>query len=255
MGLTDDVERISKQMFEDGSIDAIIKEQLTKSVTEIVRDAFISWSDVGKALKENVESRMLESINGYDWDSYIPKLDAVLTDVVNCTTITDTKEVLENFKVLMVKPDEKMVLVSDLFDEYQKIVAKRASHDGHDVEFDSGEPEYEPVEVEYNFEKQDKPRWSSCDRGIITFSVNDTEENESDERINIEIPVYRWDWEDERGYVIESSALVNVNNLRNISDLELMVMKLARAKTRIVIDVESDEDTVSFEEKPEADWS
>lgn len=254
MSLVDDIERIHNDMVEDGTVDNIIKEQLTKSITEIVHHAFRTYSKVGKELESRIESRMLETITGYDWESYIPKLDAVLTDIINCTTIEDTKNILENFNVLMVKPDKETMLVSDLFKEYKDIVAHRASHTGHEVTAESGEPEYEPVAVEYFFEKLEKPRWSSCERGVITFRTDDTDENDEDSSINIEIPVSRWDFERKEGYEVESNAIVNVANLRNLRDLELMVMKLARAKTRIIIDTENDDDEVYFYEKPEIDW-
>lgn len=251
-----DVERINGEMIADGTIDKLIRDELTKAYTKIVADCFSTWKgNAGKVIEDKINDAILKSVEGLNWENYIPKMDAVLTDIVNGTAAVETKDILEKFKYLMVEPDKKSINVTDLFKEYKSIVAAHADPDGHDVEFDSGEPEYEPISVEYIFEKQEKPRWSSIERGIITLKTDDTDTNDTDKNLNIEIPVSRWDFSREEGYEIECSSIVNIKNIRYLSDLDLMVMKLSRAGTRIVIDKEYDDDVVYFNDKPEASWS
>ena len=101
------------------------------------------------------------------------------------------------------------------------------------------------------FELEDKPQWSSCQRAVITF------ENEHDEKLNVEIPVSRWIWDSgkEEPYTLSVYKDLMISSLRNLSDFDVLLLRLSRAGTAIIIDKELDYDCIKPEAEPEASFS
>lgn len=255
MDIAKEIERVSSELLTDGTLDRIIRDQIEKTYKGIVEDAFRSYGTVGKLMREKIDESMLKSVDSFEWDKYIPKLDSVLVELINKTPVMEQKKVLDSFYKLMITPDKKEVTVSELFGMYGEIVAENVDCDGREVYTDDGEPEYESVEIVVDVESLEDRPYSIYERKIIHLFTDDTDDNNQSREVNVDIPVSRWKESNSNGWNIEYVGCTDINSLRYISDLEVMVMKLARANTKIVIDIESDSNCVTPTQEPEASWS
>ena len=73
-----------------------------------------------QTIKDRVKNILVPFIESYDMSEYIVKLDQVLSDVVNSTSLVENKKILENFQYLMVEPTEKEIKLSEIFKEYKR---------------------------------------------------------------------------------------------------------------------------------------
>lgn len=185
-------------------------------------------------------------IESYDFSKYLPKLDTVLTEIVNSENCMADKKILENFRTLTTTPDEKEMNVSDIFKAWIKYCEKNIDTDDLDVCYDDG-VSYECVDCTMSIEYEDKPSWSSFTYGTVTF------ENEHDESLNIQFRISKWDGKEE--FSIDSNNNVNIQSLRYLDDFQLLIIRLARANTKIIIDKEFDNGDIYPEKEPEASFS
>ena len=73
---------------------------------------------------------MVPYIEKYDFTEFLPKLDSVLAEIVNSDSCMAEKRILENFKALMLEPEQKEIKVTDLFKAWIKQCAKDIDVDG-----------------------------------------------------------------------------------------------------------------------------
>lgn len=208
--------------------------------------------DINIDIRENgkVKEVMVPYIESYDFSEYLPKLDSVLTEIVNSDFCIGNKKVLENFKNLMIEPEQKEIKLTDLFKAWIKQCERDIDTDDLDIDYDDS-VSYQSVECEMRFELEDKPSWSSKQRAVITF------ENEHDENLNVEIPVSKWIWNsrNEEPYTLSVNKDLTISSLRNLSEFEVLLLRLSRAGTAIIIDKEYDDDYIQPEKQPEASFS
>ena len=118
---------------------------------------------------------------------------------------------------------------------------------GREVEFDET-PEYEAMNVYFEFEEEKKRSWSSFKYATIDFTVDEEEEqNELNRTIRLSM------WEDDRknGWGIETNPNLNLHSLRDMNEFDLFIAKLQKADVRIIADETQDEDCVYSDNKPE----
>lgn len=241
--------KIAQESLSDDEVAEIIKDKFKKALGDAVENAF-RWGDAKKAIEEKVKEVMVPYIEKYDFSEYLPKLDGVLTELVNSDTCLGNKRILDNFKHLMTEPDVKEVKLTDLFEKWIKKCEKEIDTDDLEICYDDG-VSYCSVECEMRFEEQDKPSWSSLRRAVIVF------ENEHDEKINIEIPVSKWVWDSgkEEAWKLSISNDIMISSLRILDDFQILLLRLERARTEIVIDKEYDNSEIYPDKKPEASFS
>ena len=100
-------------------------------------------------------------------------------------------------------------------------------------------------------EEQDKPSWSDFQRAVIIF------ENEHDEKLNVEIPISKWlnSTIDDGEYTLDISRDIMLSSLRRLNDFQVLILRLERAGTKIIIDKEYDDSYIQPEAEPEASFS
>lgn len=189
---------------------------------------------------------MVPYIEKYDFSEYLPKLDTVLTEIVNSDACIENKKILENFKDLSIKQEEKEIKVTDLFEAWIKMCEKKISTTGLEVVIDDT-PSYEAVNCEMRVEESERHVWSSVHRAVIVF------ENDHDEELNIEIPISKWDFEKE--YTLDSLGCVDIKSLRYLGEFDMLLLRLQRAGTKIIIDKTEDDGEIYPEAEPEASFS
>ena len=236
---------ITKEL-EKGIIEKIITEKLEGCIEASLKDLF-GWNGaVKKVVESKVESVIVPYLENYDYSEYILKLDSVLTEVLNKTTL-DNRKILENFKTLMsVDVNIKSIKVSEIFDKWCEYVAENVDTDDLEVDYDDGVA-YETVEVSYEFEDGEKRSWLKQENGRIIF------ECEKDEKMNICIEVYRWsDIHKENEWSFRVNDRCELSSLRNLDKFSLYIMSLNQAGVKIELDKTYDNEDVRPEKEPEA---
>lgn len=243
----EDIRRITNELLSDGTAENIIREQLTKGMENAIKNSF-NYGKLEKAIKERVEQVLVPFIEGYDMNSYIVKLDTVLSEIVQKSALVDNKAMLENFAFMMTEPAEKEIKITHIFREYKKYVARKMETYGRKVEWDSGEPEYEAMEVCFEFIEEEERRWSSWKYGTIDLTVDD---KENQEELNRTIRLSRWENDKKEGWEIRTDAEPNIYSLRYMDEFDLFLAKLQKANVRVIIDEGGEEDCVYSDSKPE----
>lgn len=241
--------KIAQESLSSEEVEKIVTEKFMNALGSAIEEAF-RWGDAKEAIEKKVKEVMVPYIENYDFSEYLPKLDSVLTEIVNSDSCIANKRILENFKGMMTEPEQKEIKLTDLFKAWVKQCKKDIDTDGLDIDYDDG-VSYQSVDCEMRFELEDKPSWSSSQRAVITF------ENEHDEKLNVEIPVSKWIWDNgkEEPYTLSVYKDLMISSLRGLSEFDVLLLRLSRAGTAIIIDKEYDDSYIQPEKEPEATFS
>lgn len=247
--MKDELLKIAQESLSDDEVSEIVKSKFKKAFEDAVDSAF-RWGDAKKAIEKKITEVMVPYIERRDFSEYLPKLDTILTELINSDTCIGNKQILENFKNLMTEPDAKEIKLTDLFEAWIKWCEKEIDTDGLEINYDDG-VSYCSVECTMRYEEEDKPSWSNTQRAVITF------ENEHDEKLNVEIPISKWVWDSgkEEPYTLTSFSDIAISSLKNLDEFQLLILRLARAGTAIIIDEEYDSGDIYPEKEPEASFS
>lgn len=229
----------------DGTIEKVVEEKLSKCIGECVEDMF-RWNGAAKELiEEKLKETMIPAIGRHDFSEYTLKMDAVLTEIVNTTSLQDNKKVLDNFKELMIE-DEKEIKLSDIFEKWCDYVAENVDTSGLDVVYDDG-VSYECVSVEMETEDIESRSAHAPNKKVVYFTC------EHDEDMNLQFEIYKYDFM--KGYEISGYGIAKINNLSGMDDMQILLLKLGRNSTKISLDKEFDDAEVQPEKEPEPTFS
>jgi len=238
--------KIAQESLSSDEVSEIVKEKFKNALASAVEDAF-RWGDAKKAIENKVKEVMVPYIENYDFSEYLPKLDSVLTEIVNSDFCMGNKKILENFEKLILAPEQKEIKLTDLFKAWIKQCEKDIDTEDLDINYDDG-VSYQCVDCEMRFELEDKPKWSRFQRAVITF------ENEHDEKLNVEIPVSKW-IESDGAYTLSVYKDLMISSLASLSEFDVLLLRLSRARVEIIIDKEYDDDCIRPEKEPEVSFS
>ena len=247
MNLEERIQNAVMEKLNDGTVEQIVKGSVESAIKKSLDDLF-SWSGAGKKMiDEKVEEVIVPVIERHDFNQYIVKLDSILTEIINQTSLADNKEILENFKALMTEPDKKVIKLSAIFQKYCEYVAHDIDTTNLKACCDDSEPYYEHVTA--NMEVEHEDTWiSSNNRCRVKFSC------EEDENLNKELRLYKSKTDNNWNFSWEMNTFCDINSLRNLSQFDIFFMTLKRGFVEIEIDTESEyEDDIEPEETPE--WS
>lgn len=242
------IKDVINQKMNDGTVEALVAEQLEKGVKNALENLFRSYGDVTKIIEDKVKSVMVPFLENYDYSEYITKLDSVLVEVLQKSAL-ENKQLLKNFKVLIEENDEqKSIKVTELFDKWMTYVEKNVKTDGLEVCIED-DVRYETVEVRFEVDYGETESWRIYEYATIIF------ECEHDEEMNFAVRLHRYKKDSNKGWDIEYDRISDLRTLRHINDFELLLMKLHQNNTKIVIDSDCDSNGVQPEEEPEATFS
>ena len=247
MNLEERIQNAVMEKLNDGTVEQIVKGSVESAIKKSLDDLF-SWSGAGKKMiDEKVKEVIVPVIERHDFNQYIVKLDSILTEIINQTSLADNKEILDNFKALMIEPDMKVIKLSDIFKKYCEYVAHDVDTDNLEAYCEDGEPYYEPVTA--NMEVEHEDRWfSSSEWCRVKFWC------EADEKLNKELRLYKVKTDNNWNISWEMNTFCDINSLRNLSDFGIFLMTLRRAFVDVEMDTESEcADDIEPEAKPE--WS
>lgn len=232
----------------DGTVEKLIGQYIEKGVSETLSNMFSYGGDGKKLIEKKLSEVIVPAIEIHDFNRYLTKLDTVLTEIVNSTSLADNKEILENFMGLMREPGVKEIKLSEIFKKYCEHVAENVNTDGLEAFCDDGDPYYGHVSAEMKVEHVEK-RWfkSDYDDCIVKFICD------GDEDLNCQIKLYKRAGED-KWWMKRHCDPVDISSLRGLSGFEVFLMTLSRAFVKVVLDEESGCDyDIEPNEKPEWD--
>ncbi|MFD0587646.1 hypothetical protein ACFQZE_06500 [Paenibacillus sp. GCM10027627] len=248
MTIENSIKDVILNKLNDGLIEKLVSEQLEKGVKNALDHLFGSYGDVTKVIEQQVKSVMIPYLEKYDYSQYITKLDAVLVDVLKSSAL-ENKNLLENFKNLMTpKQWHDTIKVSELFNHWMNYVKKNVKTDGLEIDYDD-RPTYENVEVRFEVEYNTDRSWSDIERAVLVF------ECDHDKDMNFEINIHRWKKFDKDKWTIDYDSVHDLNSLRNLSEFEVLIMKLRQSYAKLIIDSDSECDEVEPEAEPEASYN
>lgn len=247
MNLENSIKDVIAKKMEDGTVERLISEELEKGIRKSLEELFGWRGDASKVIEEKIKSVMVPYLENYDYSKYITKLDSVLVEILKKSTI-DNKKMLENFKDLMTVEERKTIKVSEIFDIWKNHVAKRIDTSELEVVFDDG-VSYEWPEVTLEVEYEEERSWSCFKYAKLVF------ECEKDEEMNLEIRLSRYENSRDKGWNISYKNAHDISSLRRLDELEIFLMRLDQAGTKVEIDTEYESDEVEVEAEPEASFS
>ncbi|MGJ0847454.1 hypothetical protein ACR77J_12255 [Tissierella praeacuta] len=245
MNLENSIKDVIAKKLEDGTVEKLIAEELEKGIQKSLEELFGWRGDASKVIEEKIKSVMVPYLENYDYSKYILKLDAVLVEILQNTTL-DNKEMLENFKDLMLPEERKIIKATEIFKEWQKKVAKDVDTSDLEINYDD-EVSYQDVDVSLTFEELDKG-YSIYDRAKLVFECED-------EDMNCEVRLKRWENDRDKNWDIEYEGVHSIASVRYLEKFQIFLMRLSQAGVKVEIDSKYEEDWVEVEAEPEASFS
>lgn len=90
----EDIKKITDEILQDGTVDKIIRENIIKGFELAIERSF-SYGKLRDAIRKKIDEVLVPFIENYDMGEYIIKLDTVLSEIVNATTLVENKKILE----------------------------------------------------------------------------------------------------------------------------------------------------------------
>ena len=247
MNLEQRIQNAVMEKLNDGTVEQSVKDSIENAINKSLEYMF-SWGGAGKKMiDEKVKEVIVPVIEHHNFNQYIVKLDSILTEIINQTSLADNKEILERFKELMIEPDGKVIKLSDIIEKYCEYVAHDVDTSDLKACCDDSEPYYEHVTA--NMEVEHEDRWfSSSEWCRVKFWC------EADEKLNKELRLYKRKTDNNWNISWEMNTFCDINSLRNLSDFDIFLVTLKRAFVDVELDTESEyADDIEPEETPE--WS
>lgn len=255
-----------------GIIERAIEEQLDQTVKKVVNDLFGTHGDITREIQKQLRATMSPYIEKYDFGVYSTKLEHLLNELVKNITNNQTT-VIKNIKEIMGVEPVKEIKTSELFDKYTEFISDTIETDKLEIDEDDT-PSYAPLNA--HMETTERSSYSSsCEKKAIEFTC------EEDEELNISVVIRRWtdsflgnDWtidsierttrDGKTVYAFQTQdnkeditdLQLPMNNLRNLTDLDVYLLKLHYDNTSIIIDeTEISDDCVEVKAEPECSLS
>lgn len=246
MGIEESIADMLQKKLSDGTMEKVIEEKLTKCIGECIDNMF-KWSGPAKELIEGkLKEVMIPAIEKHDFNNYTVKLDDVLTEIVNSTSLQDNKTLLENFKDLMKEDIEKEINLSAIFEKWSEYVAKHVETSGLEVVYED-DVSYENVHIEMDVEDIENVSKYGPEKKVVRFTCD------HDESMNLQFEIYKYNFM--KQYEINKYGLATLNGLASLDEMQIMLMKLGRQSTKIILDDCNMDDDVEPEAKPEPSYS
>ena len=230
----------------DGTVEKLVAQYIEKGVSEALKEIFSYGGTGRKLIIEKLDETIVPVIESHDFNQYLTKLDSVLTEIINSTSLVDNREILANFKNLMIEPENKEIKLSAIFRRYCGHVAAHVNIASLEARCDDdGDPYYGHVTASMEVEHEDNSWFkSSYDDCVIRFTC------EEDKSLSFQMKLYK-DVAKER-WKFKGIDAVDINSLRYLSDFEVFLMTLHRGFVEITMDTEfAMDDDIEPEEKPE----
>ena len=175
LNLEEDLKNVVSEVMEDGTIHKMLKERVIQGFEKAIDDSF-KWGELNKAITTKVKEILVPFVESYDMSDYITKMDTILVDIIEHTTLNDNKAMLENFKSLMLEPESKTIKLSEIFKVYKEYVEENMETFGREIEYDCDEPEYAPMSVRAYVDFEKNRGWSYFEYCVIELTTEEEDQ-------------------------------------------------------------------------------
>lgn len=244
------------KVLKDPGTQKMMREHISSAIIKSIDDTFKSYNPVGKAIQEKIISVMVPYIEKYDFSSYLPKLDIILQNVLAKDQPGEYRTIMDNFKNLMITPDERTVTMSEIFTEYIKHVGQDIStyHLKTSVD-DEGCPCYEPFGV--TMEINDITSEHSCIQRYEVNLYHEFRNMEKDYCYTFMLTRFKRDSDDTDHsdafeYDLRLELDPSIHSLAKLNDFQVYLLNLYRYNVKVT-DVRDDilEDEAMSDEVPD----
>lgn len=213
---------IAKEL-EKGIIEKAISEQLESCIKESI-EAMFKWNGcVKKTIEEKIKSTIVPYLESYDYSEYITKLDSVLVYILKNTALPN-KEILENFKELMVNEEIEEIKITDIFKKWNEYCRANIDRDKLDMDYEGGY-----ISTSFNVEEVSNG-WSIYKTYMVTF------ECEEDEKLRFEFSIQSRKPDNNREYTSNYDKPCDLKTLKYMNDFEIFMIRVSEGYKNIVID-------------------
>ena len=241
-------ERIAEAVVDkmnDGTVEKLVADAAEKALKKSIDEQFQWNGEAKKIIDEKVKAVITEAIEHIDLNKYTVKLDTVLTEIINSTNLVDNKEILGNFKELMIEPDKDVISLKDIFEKYKEYVSE--SVDTSKLEIDVDEtPSYQTVTADVTVEMRD----SMFGRRYCDLLFKCYEDENLTKKIHLHESRLHG-----RFHITSFRGEIDLNSLRYVDKFDIFMMRLDRAFCDITDIMEMYDDDVEVEAEPEASWN
>ena len=237
------IKDVISNSLDSGLIEKLVKENLEIGVNKALENLFSTYGEATKVIEKEIKSVMLSQLDAFNYSKHIVKLDQVLVEILQNTTL-DNRKILGNFKELMSeeKPPKNITSV-ELFNAYKKHVAENVDTSDLEIDYENyDEPRYKDINATLETVFQDSPSWSNFEYCSLLLCC------EEDESLNIEIKLSKYN---DKPWTIDRAIETTVRSLRYLSDFDLYLLKLSQITAEIEIDKMDLDDYVAVEEEPD----
>lgn len=84
----EDITKIIDKILQDGTVEKIIREKITKGFASEIESSFC-YGKLRDAVRKRIDEVLVPFIENYNMGEYIIKLDTVLSEIVNATTLVE----------------------------------------------------------------------------------------------------------------------------------------------------------------------
>jgi len=248
---------VNKKMIENGTLEAIVESKLKAAYEDAIKSAF-QWGELRKAIEKKVEAALIPAVEAHDMSAYVVKMDDLLTTIIEQTALPDYKQLMDNFKNLLVTPVPRRIELSEIVKKYADFCARNIDCSGREVCTDD-EPSYVSGEVTVRIEDRTSKYSRNNERAaLICELTSDDESEENQKKLYREIPLTKYSWEDQDSWGIRYNFMetADLTSLRSMDEFDVWLIALSRSESRILDDIDdSESDDFYPEETPECEWS
>lgn len=222
-----------QQTLHDGTLETIVREECTKCIRNAIETLFSKYGSMHTAIEEKLNALMVPAINTWDFSTYLPELDVLLTEIIQQTSLHENSQLLDNFRKLLCG-DKLPETSSGLFDVYCKYVADNVDTTGMEVDYEGGyghnDPVYEPVTCSMELIiDDDSTGLTYRDYGIIRFVC------EEDDSMNLDVPVSRPHGLEK--WSVHHMIGADLLSIRHMTDLDIILSQLSSKSSMLIMDL------------------
>ena len=253
----------------DATTQQMIQDAMQKAITKAVENSFNSYNPVGKAIEKKIEEILVPAVEAYDMSAYVPKLDAILTEIAKSPACSDVAKTANNFKELFVgfgkakytlketttRYGQRTATLEEIFEAYKKFI-EEYEFDRSDLEVYDSES-YGDVACSCDVEDVSPERYSSRKMLQVTLhnSVADEHDGDGHSDTCFVLTLTQWDFMRNEGtWDLTYAVNPSLNSIRHMSDFEIFLLKIMQNHIDIT-DPRDFEDSVTLKMEPEANVS
>lgn len=236
---------ITLELLQSGEIEAIFRDKIKKGFENAIEQAF-SWGGLKNNIADKIKETLVPYIANLDMEAYLPKLDTLLSELVQQTDLSEQSKIIETFGLLMNTEKHQTVTLESLFDKYNDYVAEECDCDDLEISFDDG-PHYEYIITHALVERSRSGFESSFEHALLSFYADDQE------TLVVQVPISRWHKED--FWMLTPATNRLVSDLARSNQFDVLLAALSHQGAHLVIESDELEGEVEPNKEPEADWS